>query len=195
MVEVVKIPKVKPNFEEVVREYLRKLGYKVTRGTKWSKEHNEHIKGAPDFHVTSPNESFFVEVKSEGDALSISQIKWALSHREKIIVVVPSQSLPKHWKEELPIFFNEHNKDSVEKLHTIKKRLFREIEQLKNERNKLEKGKIKLQNEIKGLFGIHGRWKYDVDEISEIMEKIRRLIIESAFDYDVLLKPKYRKRK
>jgi len=144
-VKIIEIPKVKMNFEETVKDFFEKCGYRVERGVKWSKRKVEDHTGVPDFYVSSPNESFFIEVKDNSDGLSITQIRWIMNHpEEKVFLAIPSTSPSKYWRKETPILFETADLQSITNLYVKKKKLLREIADLENYRKVLKKKIEKL---------------------------------------------------
>ena len=100
IVGIIEIPKRGLNFEDDVRDFFRKNGEPRT--------------GVPDFYVTSPDDCFFVEVKSELDGLKPSQIRWMMRHpNKKILLVIPSDASNRHVKEEIKLIFREADLRSV----------------------------------------------------------------------------------
>jgi len=147
IVGIIEIPKRGLNFEDDVRDFFLKCGYKVVRGNKWSRKNGEPRTGVPDFYVTSPDDCFFVEVKSELDGLKPSQIRWMMRHpNKKILLVIPSDASNRHVKEEIKLIFREADLRSVFDLYKKKKELIEEIENLKSEIAFLKRKNEELHN-------------------------------------------------
>ncbi len=96
--------------EWVATRFLEKCGFKVIKiftptSAHWAEQNYEEFEklyhdsmrgnlrelvGVPDLFVHGSNEKFFVEVKSDDDALRINQLDWILKHPEfkvKLILV------------------------------------------------------------------------------------------------------------
>lgn len=86
--------------EEQVRQYFRKIGYKVIKSVNVSrlpKDVREKLKnhkgridkgGMPDFYIYNDSEGFFVEVKTKADGLRVAQMEWISRYCEKFVVKI-----------------------------------------------------------------------------------------------------------
>lgn len=156
MINIIEIPKFETNFEQTVKAYFQKIGYKITRGVTWSRKNGYNQSGSPDFYVQSQQKNYWVEAKDINDGLQVSQIIWISKYPNEIIyIAVPSGIPKKYWSEDFPIVFNQKNLDSIEDLLNEKKRLEREIATINDDKKLLYSEYQEMKNDFNELIRIH----------------------------------------